>query len=205
MPNFNETPVVLKKMPRLGAAPHAGQSGDLSINNVVRSIGRGVPGVGSYLDEMNAATNAAIAPFVNPVLPASWRLPGDTYEERYNTSLAMQRGMDAAFDEQHPYISEGLQDVGKVASEAAFKLPSGTMSDIALGAAEGFGSGEGGFNNRFEQALQGAVEEALTGLGMEALRRRGVLPAEGGRKAGGKDALTRALLRANSPNGGGGW
>ncbi|MBY4607933.1 hypothetical protein K6M90_09745 [Rhizobium sp. 9T] len=212
MPNYDGTPVAAApKMSRLGAVPHAGQSGDLSINNVVRSIGRGVLGVGPYLDEMNAATNAAIAPAINPLLPDSWRLPGDTYEERYNTSLAMQRGMDEAFDEQHPYISEGLQGVGEVASTLALqrsapgigkvvlgnvgkglpaRIAATIASNLGMGAVEGFGDGEGGLGNRAEQAVHDAVVEALTGLGMMPVE----AGAEAGRKAGAK-ALARALLK----------
>ncbi|MGO7870815.1 hypothetical protein AB9F46_10665 [Rhizobium leguminosarum] len=210
MSNLNGPPVVaLKKMPRLGAAPYAGQSGDFSIDNATRAIARGALGIGSYLDEMDAATNAALAPYFDPLLPDSFqKLPGQTFEERYNRALDIQRGKDNAFDEEHPYSSEALQGVGGLASERAFKLPSGRMGDVLLGAAEGFGDGEGGFNNRTEEAFRGAAEEALKGLGMDALKRRRMRPAEGGtgggRKAGAKAALTRALLRAGGRNGGGG-
>ncbi|MBA5804014.1 hypothetical protein [Rhizobium changzhiense] len=211
MSDFNRTPVAPpRKVAELRNDPYAGQSGDLSVNNAIRAIGRGTV-VGPYLDETSAGTAAFLAPVFDPLLPDFLfpPLPGRTLGERYDNALAIQRGMDRAFDDQHPYISKTLQGLGEVASGAAFKLPSGRMSDIALGAVQGFGSGEGGFSNRVEQAFDGAAEEALKGLGMDALKgRRSMMPAEAGPEAGrkaGAKALTRALLRASGRNGGSGW
>ncbi|WP_261334433.1 hypothetical protein [Rhizobium leguminosarum] len=131
-----------------------------------------------------------------------------------NTSLAMQRGMDEAFDEQHPCISEGLQGVGEVASTLALqrsapgignvvlgnvgkglpaRIAATIASNLGTGAVEGFGEGEGGLGNRTEQAIHNAVVDALTGLGMMPVE----AGAEAGRKAGAK-ALTRALLKVRS-------
>ncbi|MGO7636590.1 hypothetical protein AB9F43_14520 [Rhizobium leguminosarum] len=210
MSDFNRTPVAPpRRVAELRNDPYAGQSGDLSANNAIRAIGRGTV-VGSYLDEMDAGTAAFLAPAFDPLLPDFLfpPLPGRTFGERYDNALAIQRGMDQAFDDQHPYISKTLQGLGEVASDTAFKLPSGRMGDIALAAAQGFGDGESGFSNRAEQAFDGAAEEALKGFGMDALKRRRMMPAEGGtgggRKAGAKAALTRALLRAGGRNGGGG-
>jgi len=213
MPDPNKTPAAPpRNFAELRADPYAGQSGDLSVNNVLRAISRGTV-AGPYLDEMDAGTNAFLAPVFDPLLPDGLfpPLPGRTFAERYDNALAIQRGMDRAFDDQHPYISKPLQYLGDVASEAAFKLPSGRMSDIGLAAVQGFGAGEGGFGNRVEQAFQDATEEAFKRFGMDALKRRGMMPAEtsaeAGRKAGAKAALTRALLRVRGRNdgGGGGW
>ncbi|MGZ2457559.1 hypothetical protein [Rhizobium sp. IY2] len=210
MSDFNRTPVAPpRKVAELRNDPYAGQSGDLSVNNALRAIARGTV-VGPYLDETSAGTAAFLAPVADPVLPDFLfpPLPGRTLGERYDNALAIQRGMDRAFDDQHPYISEALQGLGGLASERVFKLPSGRMGDILLGAAEGFGDGEGGFSNRAEEAFRGAAKEALKGLGMDAFKSRSMMPAEAGpeagRKAGAKAALTRALLSARGRNGGGG-
>ncbi|ANL33238.1 hypothetical protein [Rhizobium phaseoli] len=211
MPDMNRAPVAPpRRVAELRNDPYAGQSGDLSVNNAIRAISRGTI-AGPYLDEMDAGTNAFLAPIVDPVLPDFLfpPLPGRTFGERYDNALAIQRGMDRAFDEQHPYVSETLQDLGGMASDRVFKLPSGRLTDIGLSALEGFGDGKGGFGNRVEQAIRSAGEEALKGLGMDALKRRWMIPAESGpeagRKAGAKAALTRALLRAEGRNGVGGW
>ncbi|NEJ71813.1 hypothetical protein GR197_14870 [Rhizobium phaseoli] len=206
----NRAPVVPpRRVAELRNDPYAGQSGDLSVNNALRAFSRGTV-VGPYLDEMDAGTAALLAPIADPLLPDFLfpPLPGETFGERYDNALANQRGMDRAFDEQHPYVSETLQRAGGLASDLAFKLPSGRTADIARGAFEGFGNGEGGFSNRAEQAIRGAGEEALKGLGMGALKGSGMMPAkagtEGGRRAAAKAALTRALLRVRGRNGGGG-
>ncbi|MBX4993799.1 hypothetical protein GFL15_01695 [Rhizobium leguminosarum bv. viciae] len=209
MSDPNKAPVAPPiRYAELRADPYAGQSGDLSLNNVMRAISRGTV-AGPYLDEMDAGTNAILAPVFDPLLPDRLfpPLPGQTYAERYDNALAIQRGMDRAFDDQHPYISTTLQGAGELASDAAFKLPSGRAADTALAGIKGFGSGEGGFSNRAEQAFHDALEEAVEGFGMDALERRGMMPTQAGpeahRKAGAR-ALTRALLRAGSRNGGGG-
>lgn len=210
MPDINRAPVAPpRRVAELRNDPYAGQSGDLSVNNALRAISRGTV-AGPYLDEADAGTNALLAPVADPLLPDFLfpPLPGRTFGERYDNAIAIQRGMDKAFDEQHPYISQALQDLGGMASDRAFKLPSGRIADIGLSAVEGFGNGEGGFRNRVEQAIRAAAEEALKGFGMDALKGRGMMPAEvgpdAGRKAGAKGALTRALLRAKGRNGGGG-
>lgn len=210
MSDTNRAPVAPpRKVAELRNDPYAGQSGDLSVNNAVRAIARGTI-AGPYLDEASAGTAAFLAPVADPVLPDFLfpPLPGRTFEERYDNAIAIQRGMDRAFDDQHPYISTTLQGIGELASEKAFQLPSGKASDIGFSAVEGFGDGEGGFSNRMEQAFRGAVEEAVKAFGMDALRKRGIMPAEAdpeaGRKAGAKSALTRALLRVSGRSGGGG-
>jgi len=65
MSNFKEAPA-LKKMPRLVADPNVGQSGDLSIDDVIRAIGRGGVLTGLYPDEMESGTGAAAASDPNP-------------------------------------------------------------------------------------------------------------------------------------------
>ncbi|MBX5130120.1 hypothetical protein HJB53_26905 [Rhizobium lentis] len=210
MPDPNKTPAAPpRRVAELRNDPYAGHSGDLSVDNAMRAIGRGSALFGPYLDEMGAGTHAVLAPYMDPLLPDSWipDLPGRTLGERYDNALASQRGADKAFDHQHPYISQALQLLGDAASRRAFRLPATKMSDIAIAAIEGFGSGEGGLSNRAEQAFHDALEEAVEGFGMDALKRRGLMPSEPGPEAGrksGAKALTRALLRAGTRNGGGG-
>lgn len=155
--------------------------GGMSVDNAVRSVARGALGVGSYLDELNAATNATLAPLVDPVLPDSFKkLTGDTWGERYNQALDIQRGKDAAFDERHPVVSTGLKIAGGVGSGLGLIKAAPAVGEIALGnggislpgriaatvgagagtgLVQGFGAGEGGALNRSRQALV----EGITG------------------------------------------
>lgn len=69
MSDFDRTPVAPpRKVAELRNDPYAGQSGDLSVNNALRAIGRGTV-VGSYLDEMDAGSAAFLAPYADPLLP----------------------------------------------------------------------------------------------------------------------------------------
>lgn len=92
-------------------------AGDLSVNNVVRSVATGVPMVGGALNKLNAATNALLAPAINPLLPDSlgWDLKGDTFGERLERSLAMQEGMDEAFAAKHRVVNAIGNATGAVA------------------------------------------------------------------------------------------
>ncbi|MBY3036295.1 hypothetical protein [Rhizobium laguerreae] len=209
MSDTNRAPVVPpRRVAELRNDPYAGFSGELSIDNAMRAMGRGAILAGPYADELDAGTHAVLAPYIDPLLPDSWipDLPGRTLGERYDNALARQRGADKAFDDRHPYISQALQLLGKAGSAAAYG-PGPIIGDIAAAGIEGFGSEEGGFSNRAKRAVHDAAEEALKVFGLDALKGR-VMPAkagtEGDRKAGAKAALTRALLRARGRNGGGG-
>lgn len=174
---------------RAGGREQPKQSaGDWSIDNAVRSMGRGVLGVGSYLDEANAATNAALAPLIDPMLPDSFqKLPGKTYGERYDQALSIQRGKDKAFDDQHPIASTALQVAGGVGSGGAALKAAPAIGNYALGntgasvggrlasaaaagggtgAVQGFGAGEGGTEQRLNQAWREGVIGAGTGAAM---------------------------------------
>lgn len=93
------------------AAPVAG-----FVNNVGRQIATGVPIVGGALNKADAATNAFLAPALNPLFSKENQLQGDTFGERYQNSLAMQNGQDAQFDEAHPYLGVGSRIAGGVGS-----------------------------------------------------------------------------------------
>lgn len=83
-------------------------------NNLIRQAGTGVPIIGGALNSMDAATNAAIAPAINPFLPDSWKLQGGTFGERYQNSLNQQNGQDQQFQAAHPVLSTGAQLAGGV-------------------------------------------------------------------------------------------
>lgn len=110
-------------------APDSG-SGNLSVNNVVRSTATGVPIIGGALNQMNAATNAALAPVLNPLFAEKDQLKGATFAERRAESLRQQQGMDRDFAEQHPVIDTATQIAGGVAGT----LPAVLAAPAAFGA-----------------------------------------------------------------------
>jgi hypothetical protein len=91
------------------AAPVAG-----FVNNVGRQVATGVPIIGGALNRADAATNALIAPVINPLLSKDNQLQGDTFAQRYQNSLAIQNGQDQQFQSDHPVVSTGAQIAGGV-------------------------------------------------------------------------------------------
>ncbi|MEJ5081048.1 hypothetical protein [Ochrobactrum sp. MYb379] len=92
------------------------QDGSLNADNTVRALGTGVPILGGLLNKMDAATNATLAPLIDPLLPDSFqKLPGNSWDERYKQAMDIQQGKDKAFEEQHPYVNTGLNITGGVA------------------------------------------------------------------------------------------
>src|ERR1700744_398245 len=71
-------------------AQHFGAGDDVTANKVVRSVATGVPVVGGLLNKADAATNAALAPVLNPLFDDKNKLKGDTFGERYANSLKEQ-------------------------------------------------------------------------------------------------------------------
>ncbi|MDI1265590.1 MAG: hypothetical protein PS018_20275 [bacterium] len=100
---------------------HTGKAASPSMfEGVSRALARGVPLVGGVLNKANAATNAALAPVIDPLLPDSYeKLPGKTYGERYDQALAIQEGKDKAFKEEHPVADTVAEIAGGVASTGA--------------------------------------------------------------------------------------
>lgn len=157
--------------------------GDWSVDNTMRSLGRGVLGIGSYLDEADAAFNATLAPLVDPMLPDSFqKLPQENWSDRYNAALDIQRGKDKAFDDQHPIASTALQVAGGVGSGGALlkaapaignyalgntgattgaRLLSGGVAGGGTGVVQGFGAGEGDATARAKQG----IKEGVIGIG----------------------------------------
>lgn len=185
----------------LPAQDRAGAAPENSTMGAVRAVARGVPVVGPFLDEADAATNAAL----DTVIPASIKnilglkpLQGSNWGERYGDALAQQRGMDSRYDTAHPVLSPVLQTTGAVAgtlaglrgapsvAKSALGLVEGGMlpriaaagaSGATIGGLTGFGDAQGDLPQR----LSGAAGGAAIGGGLGAF-----LPAVGG--AAGKAA-----------------
>lgn len=160
------------------------------IDGAVRAMGRGVLGVGSYLDELNAATNATLAPVIDPLLPDQGyeKLPGNTWGERYDQALDIQRRKDAEYDKDSPVLSTGLKIAGGVGSGLGLLKAAPTVggyvmgntgatlptrvaatigSGIGTGTVQGFGAGEDGATERFKQAgKEGLIGGTTAGIMM---------------------------------------
>lgn len=140
------------------AAPEAAAA-PVTANEVVRATATGVPVVGGLLNQANAATNAALAPVLNPLFEEKDQLKGKTFAERRAESLRQQEAMDKRFEEQHPVVDTLAKVAGgvggsipmMVAAPAAFGLTGplpqmvmrGAASNAALGAADAAVRGEG--------------------------------------------------------------
>ncbi|QKC81527.1 hypothetical protein [Mesorhizobium sp. NZP2077] len=144
-------------------------------NNLIRQVGTGVPIIGGALNSMDAATNAAIAPAINPLLPDSWKLQGGTFGERYQNSLNQQNGQDQQFQAAHPVLSTGAQLAGGIGAMggAAAAFPalgtalgmSGSIgARTALGAASGAVIGGGDAGVRSGGDPEAIKRGAATGL-----------------------------------------
>jgi hypothetical protein len=158
-----------------GAIPVEDKAEPISANNVARAAATGVPIIGGLLNKANAATNAALAPVLNPLFDQKDQLSEPTYAERYAHSLKDQEGMDKRFEEQHPVVSTAAQIAGGVgatlplaATATGAKLlgitgetlakqaGAGALSGAAIGAADSAARG------------QSMSEGAIIGLGMGA-------------------------------------
>ena len=85
-----------------------------------RGFASGVPILGAVANRLDAATNAALAPIVDPLLPDSYqKLPEPTFGERYQHAMDIQEGKDTSFQAQHPGLETGAEIVGGVASLGA--------------------------------------------------------------------------------------
>ena len=197
---------------------HAHSAADFG-RDIGRSIGRGVPVIGSFLDEADAATNAGLAPLLEPLMD---RIPGHdkrfdigsggSFDDRYQRALAMQRGLDATFDADHPAISTSAKVAGAVGSilptaliaPAALspastmlghgaalvpRIAAGAVDGALLGGAQGYGDGDGGAldPSRLASAGRGATFGAAAG---------GALPVGGALLSRGWDATGRRLADA---------
>jgi hypothetical protein len=144
----------------------------VGLNEVVRSTATGVPILGGLANKLNAATNAALAPVVEPFLEKGPdTLDQPTFGERYRKSLDIQNKADEKFAEQHPVVDTAAKLTGGVASMggavmAAPKLmgAAGTLPQMVT---RGAGSGAviGGLDaaTRGEDVVKDAAINAAVG------------------------------------------
>ncbi|MEZ2132412.1 MULTISPECIES: hypothetical protein [unclassified Sinorhizobium] len=162
--------------------------GSLSLNNVVRALSTGVPIIGGLFNEMDAATNATLTPYVQPFLPEKDRdLPEENWSDRYRHALAIQEGMDRAFEKEHPRTNTGLNIAGGVVGTA----PAILLAPEAFGAA-GLGlladsliaSTAGGLIGAADSAVRSGGDPAATWNGAGSGAFGGILGPTMGKMAG---------------------
>jgi hypothetical protein len=137
------------------------------LDNKVRAFARGVPIIGGAMDEISAGLNT-----------------GFGYLGDYDKALESERAKDKKFDSENPKMSTALQVGGGIAGTFAgirggkdylpgvsipmpMTLPgkagAGAGAGGILGAWEAFTRGEGGFENRFNEAKKAAGPSAVIG------------------------------------------
>lgn len=142
-------------------------------NDRVRAFARGIPGLGAFADEANAATAAALAPALEPMLaklpPIVQQAMGydpqmeigelPTFGERYEAAKNLQRFVDERFDAERPKESAALQVGGGLAGTVAALPLLAPLTNAAVGAEAGLlmRSGAG--------AVEGAGIGAVHGYG----------------------------------------
>lgn len=142
-------------------------------SGLVRSFSRGVPIVGGLLNKADAATDAALAPIMNPLFPEKEQLKGN-FGERYKQALKTQEGEDAAFAEKHPYVSTAGEIAGGIGGLGAAALtgPGATALGLtaktlpgmmAAGAASGAGIGALDTAARGGDPTEGAIYGGAAG------------------------------------------
>jgi hypothetical protein len=67
---------------------------------------------------MDAATNAALAPRLNPLFDQRDQLSEPTFGERYAHALRDQEGADKRFSTEHPGLDTAAKLTGAIASTA---------------------------------------------------------------------------------------
>jgi hypothetical protein len=192
-PPASSTSMFSDLIPSAGTAPATDfrEPGVLgAANSIARTLARGVPILGQAADYADAATNATLAPIVEPVLDMipghdrKWDIAGGkTWQDRYDRAFAMQRGMDAQVDKDQPVLSAGGQFLGgglgilasggvltpatgalaRLAPAAGMipKMAAGALDGALLGAGTGYLQGDGGLDD--PSRFQGAERDAIFG------------------------------------------
>lgn len=150
----------------------------VTTNDVARSASTGVPIIGGLLNKADAATNAALAPILNPLFDPKDQLPEATFGERYAHSLKDQEGSDAKFEAQHPIVDAGA----KLAGGAAAMVPAIAAAPALLGTTGSLGA----------RILNGGISNAAIG-GADAAA-RGQSPVTGAVVGGATGALLGPAL-----------
>lgn len=121
----------------------------VTTNNLARSAATGVPVVGGLLNKMDAATNAALAPVLNPLFAEKDQLQEPSWSERYAHSLRDQNAADDKFATQHSIVDTAAKLTGGAAAMAPL-----------VAAAPGFLGATGGLGTRI---VNGGISNALIG------------------------------------------
>lgn len=122
-----EGPTQPAPKPAVAGAPAIG------LNDAVRSVATGVPIIGGLLNKADAATNALIAPVVNPMLSDENKLAGGSFGERYTNSLNQLNGMDTDYAKNHPIANTVGNLAGAVGATGGLMAASPAVA-TALGA-----------------------------------------------------------------------
>ncbi len=148
-------------------------------SGIGRGIATGVPIIGGLLNKADAATNAALAPVLNPMFSEKDQLKGD-FSQRYQQSLKTQEGMDKSFHQEHPNIDTAANIAGGV---GAFGAAAGTSLGaqalglaaksvpgmMTTGAVSGAGIGAIDAATRGGDASEGAIYGGLAGAAGPAI------------------------------------
>lgn len=156
----------------------------VGVNDVVRSVGEGIPIVGGLLNKVDAATNATLAPVLEQFMQRSPSdisvdekgIPNASWGERYRRALAMQSKQSETMAQEHPVVDTAA----KLAGGAAATLPlaasataakalgmSGTLPQmVTRGALSGAGIGAADAAVRGEDPLRGGEIAAVAGAGL---------------------------------------
>lgn len=163
--------IPLSASPAASAAP-AKPTIDPSIaEGIARAGASGVPILGGLMNKLDAATNAALAPYVDPLLPDSYeKLSEPTFAGRYQHALSAQEGKDTAFAAEHPALQVGGELAGGIASTG---VAAGTsLGAKLLGLTGGlpematFGAGSNAVINGVDAAVRGENPWEAGGLGL---------------------------------------
>lgn len=132
-------------------------------------------------DEFGAAVDATVQPVIgSPIYETSSK---PTWRERYDENLAGERKRMAEFREENPVAATAANVTGSVVGGmaalpgAATSVAPTLLGNVAkmgttgavLGGIQGFGEGEGGFENRATKATMGAAFGGATGAAMPVL------------------------------------
>ena len=170
----------------LGAVPlvgpalrHANQQG-YTPNDMVRGMATGVPVAGGLVKKLDAATNATLAPVIEPFLkegPDSLKQP--TWRERYDRALELQHQMDQQAAEKSPMLDTAMNVVGGVAGTAPLVMAApaafgaapgvGVLANAAAGGASGAALGGADALARGEDVGKGAIIGGVTGAAAPVL------------------------------------
>ena len=160
------------------AGEEAGKNNRNFFENLVSSTAHG--GSFGFSDELAAAADATV-PAVGRLLAKAGvvAVPPSSAEDwsaRYAENLAKERGQQAGFKAEHPYVDTAAQLAGNVRTATKLLPGIGVGGDVVgnmarfgtagagVGAVQGFGEGEGGFSDRAGNAGMGAALGAAGGV-----------------------------------------